>query len=50
MPGKKTKKNQLPDRFFDRDLSWLSFNERVLAEAQRESVPLMERIRFLSIY
>lgn len=50
MPDKKTKKNQLPDRFFDRDLSWLSFNARVLAEAQRESVPLMERIRFLSIY
>lgn len=50
MPSRKTKKNQTPDRFFDRDLSWLSFNARVLAEAQRESVPLMERIRFLSIY
>ena len=36
--------------FFDRDLSWLSFNERVLMEAQRDSVPLMERIRFLAIY
>src|SRR6185436_18926093 len=36
--------------FVDRDLSWLSFNERVLMEAQRASVPLMERIRFLAIY
>jgi polyphosphate kinase len=36
--------------YFDRDLSWLSFNERLLDEAQRNTVPLMERIRFLAIY
>jgi polyphosphate kinase len=36
--------------FFDRDLSWLSFNERVLQEAERENVPLIERINFLSIF
>jgi polyphosphate kinase len=36
--------------YFDRDISWLSFNERVLLEAADETVPLMERIRFLSIY
>ncbi|MDT3404684.1 polyphosphate kinase 1 [Mucilaginibacter terrae] len=37
-------------QFFNRDLSWLSFNERVLQEADRESLPLLERINFLSIF
>ncbi len=36
--------------FFPRDVSWVKFNERVLLEAAREDIPLMERIRFLSIY
>ncbi|MEJ7738212.1 MAG: polyphosphate kinase 1 [Chitinophagaceae bacterium] len=36
--------------YFDRDLSWLSFNERVLMEAERDTVPLLERLSFLSIY
>jgi polyphosphate kinase len=34
----------------NRDLSWLSFNERVLQEAEDVSVPLIERIRFLGIF
>lgn len=36
--------------FFNRDLSWLGFNERVLLEAAKDTVPMLERIKFLSIY
>ena len=36
--------------FFNRDLSWLGFNERVLLEAAKDTVPILERIKFLSIY
>lgn len=37
-------------RYFDRDLSWLSFNKRVLEEAADKAVPLYERLKFLAIY
>jgi polyphosphate kinase len=38
------------DRFFDRELSWLSFNERVLELAEDESLPLLERVNFMAIF
>ncbi len=38
------------ENFRSKEISWLSFNERVLQEASRENVPLIERIKFLGIY
>ncbi len=37
-------------QYFSRDISWLSFNFRILMEAQDKSLPLFERLKFLSIY
>jgi len=41
---------QLNEKYFDREISWLSFNERVLQEAADKKNPLNERIKFLGIF
>ncbi|MBC8045201.1 MAG: polyphosphate kinase 1 [Fimbriimonadaceae bacterium] len=49
MPQKK-KTKKLIYKYIHRDISWLSFNERVLQEAEDKRVPLNERVRFLGIF
>jgi polyphosphate kinase len=41
--------NEAGAPYFNREQTWLAFNERVLEEAQDESLPLIERARFLAI-
>ena len=38
------------EKFIDRELSWFTFNQRVLEMAEDESVPLLERVKFLTIF
>ena len=39
-----------PSHFFNRELSWLDFNQRVLELAEDDSVPLLERVKFCAIF
>ena len=43
-------KGNLKGAFVERDLSWMYFNHRILQEAEKESVPLIDRLSFLGIY
>ena len=50
--AKKTtnKKDMLEEAYIDRDLSWMYFNRRILQEATKPNIPLLERLSFLGIY
>ncbi|MFN0276351.1 MAG: polyphosphate kinase 1 [Chitinophagales bacterium] len=50
MRKKLSKSKSLKFKYIQRDISWLSFNERVLQEAEDKRVPLNERVRFLGIF
>lgn len=46
----KVKATKSPSRYVERDISWMYFNQRILMEAAKKTVPLLERLAFLGIY
>lgn len=46
----KAKATKIPPRYVERDISWMYFNQRILMEAAKKTVPLWERLAFLGIY
>jgi polyphosphate kinase len=51
MTGKEAlKKYKEPKNFFNRDLSWVEFNRRVMEEALNSELPLLEKVKFISIF
>ena len=51
MTGKEIlKKYREPKNFFNRDLSWIEFNRRVMEEAFHPDLPLLEKVKFISIF
>ena len=44
------KKETFEDYYLPRDISWMYFNRRILQEAHKENIPLLERLSFLGIY
>jgi polyphosphate kinase len=46
----KLKRYYEPDNFFNRDLSWIEFNKRVLDEALNPELPLLDKVKFISIF
>lgn len=47
---RKINQDEEKERYLNRELSWLAFNQRVLDESRRERTPLLERVKFLSIF
>ena len=45
-----TKEDIIKKAYVERDISWMYFNHRILQEAEKEYVPLLERLSFLGIY